>query len=514
MSLEEIYISRTPIEHRKTHGQFYTSKPIADFMIQWLSETNPNNIYDPAFGMGAFYYSSLRSSFKGKFSAGEKDDKSFSFYKESGDFKNLDLINEDYFSNWDRRWDSIVCNPPYLKFQKFLDRKEVFKKIDKALNIKVSGHTNIASAFLLKSISELNENGRLAYIMPLEFLNTGYGKVVKKALLENGSIRKIIQVTDEVGAFDSVTTTVCIIFFEKTISKDPIKFSKITDAINIKVQDIRSVNPLELKPEDKWLSLFEKGQDSDSSNPSGFVPLKNYGKFKRGIATGANEFFSLNKSKIKDMNIMSSEVSLCLTKSNQVKSSFFTQNDLENLIETDSPIFVFNPTQDTKNLSKGALEYIKHGEAQEYHTRYLTKNRKTWYSLEKREPFPILFGVFSRGDYKIIRNETEALSLTTFHGFQPNVLGKKYIDRIYIFLKSELGSEALIKHRRKYGGDLNKFEPSDLNSIHLPSPEQLDLISEEFVRKALTVLKENDQMSEEANKELAKALKLTKNKIA
>ena len=502
MNLEESYISEIPIDHRKTYGQFYTSQPIANFMVQWLCEKNPKTIYDPAFGMGSFYYASTKSSFEGTFSASEKDKESFCFYKKNGDLSNLDLKHEDYFSNWGKKWDSIVCNPPYLKFQKFFDRKDVFEKIDRALNIKVSGHTNTASAFLLKSISELNDNGRLAYIMPLEFLNTGYGKVVKKTLLEHGSIKKIIQVTDEVGAFESVTTTVCIILFEKNFSNQPIVFSRIIDAVNIQVQDIRSVEPSELKPEDKWLSLFTEGGGLDSTTPTGFVPLKIYGKFKRGIATGANEFFSLNKSKITDLSLKESEVSICLTKSNQIKSSFFTKHDLENLIESDSPVFVFNPSQDTEHLSKGALGYIQQGVLKEYHGRYLTKNRKKWYSLEKREPFPILFGVFSRGDYKIIRNETNALSLTCFHGFQPNQTGKHYIDKIFIFLKSDLGSEALLKHRRKYGGNLNKFEPSDLNSIHLPSPEQLDLIDEATVQEALKAIRKEEKLKDETNRKL------------
>lgn len=503
MNLEESYISETPIDHRKTYGQFYTSQPIAEFMIQWLCEKDPKTIYDPAFGMGAFYYASTKISFKGTFSASEKDEESFCFYKENGDFSNLDLKHEDYFSNWNKKWDSIICNPPYLKFQKFFDRKEVFEKIDRALNIKVSGHTNTASAFLLKSISELNGNGRLAYIMPLEFLNTGYGKVVKKTLLEHGSIKKIIQVTDEVGAFETVTTTVCIILFEKNLSSQPIIFSKIIDAINIQVQDIRSIEASQLKPDDKWLPFFTEDKDLNFTIPAGFVPLKTYGKFKRGIATGANEFFSLNKSKITDLKLIESEVSICLTKSNQIKSSFFTKHDLENLIESESPVFVFNPSQDTKQLSKGALRYIQQGVLKEYHNRYLTKNRKEWYALEKREPFPILFSVFSRGDYKIIRNETNALSLTCFHGFQPNQIGKHYIDRIFIFLKSSLGSEALLKHRRKYGGNLNKFEPSDLNSIYLPSPEQLDLLDEVTIQKALKDIKKEEDLNEETNKKIS-----------
>ena len=119
--------------------------------------------------------------------------------------------------------------------------------------------------------------------------------------------------------------------------------------------------------------------------------------------------------------------------------------------------------------------------------------------MEKRECFPILFGVFSRGDYKIIRNETKALSLTCFHGFAPNNIGEIYVDKIFIFLKSELGTEALIKNKRKYGADLDKFEPLDLTNILIPSPEQLDSIPNDFVRETMMELRETDNFPTHAS---------------
>ncbi len=67
--------------------------------------------------------------------------------------------------------------------------------------------------------------------------------------------------------------------------------------------------------------------------------------------------------------------------------------------------------------------YIKEGEKLGYHGRYLTKTRNTWYKIEKRKPAPILFGVFSRGRLKVIRNFTTAINFTCFHSFYPNKFG-------------------------------------------------------------------------------------------
>lgn len=103
--------------------------------------------------------------------------------------------------SWGRKHTNIVCNPPYMRFQKFLNRDAVFSAFAKNAGLRLSGYTNTASAFLIKSLLELDGKGRLAYIMPLEFLNTGYGRAVKAKLLEGGHLAAIIKVDCEKQIF-------------------------------------------------------------------------------------------------------------------------------------------------------------------------------------------------------------------------------------------------------------------------------------------------------------------------
>ena len=162
--IEQKYIKHQLLEHRKKFGQFYTLDKIANFMIRWILEINPKTVYDPAFGMGAFFneFRILKndiSCFYGK----EIDKESYEFYlANTPRYSDLDLQNKNYFDSWNEKYDAIVCNPPYLKFQKFENKKQVLKTLSSFINEKVSGYTNTASAFLLKSISELNDGGRLA----------------------------------------------------------------------------------------------------------------------------------------------------------------------------------------------------------------------------------------------------------------------------------------------------------------------------------------------------------------
>lgn len=488
------YMSLVSLEHRKKFGQFYTPIEIAKFMLSWIFEKNVDSINDPAFGMGVFYDAAKELGFSKNFSATEIDKVSYDFYQKYN--PNSFLENNDYLSVMGKKYDGIVCNPPYLKFHDFKDRKIIIDKLNEKLKIKLSGYTNISSVFLIKSICELKNGGRLAYIMPFEFLSSEYGKIIKKFLLENGSIRNIIRIEDERKVFSSVTTTVCIILYEKIVSEDDIVFSVMTDVNNLVINNVNKRKRNNIDYSEKWLPYFDFKELNSQINKNKLVRLTNYGRFKRGIATGVNEFFSINLDDINRLGINEIEYSHCITKSNQVNKSIFRESNLQDLINQGKNVFIFD-IKKTDKISSCAMEYIKYGESKGYNNRYLTRNRRVWFELEHRDVSPILFGVFSRGGFKIIRNYSSAKNLTCYHGFIPNE--EKYIDRLFLFLKSDLGSELLRANGRKYGGKLDKLEPSDLNNTLVLSQKYLELIDDDMVRNELKHLEKYNKVSPSFN---------------
>ena len=80
-------------------------------------------------------------------------------------------------------------------------RKAIIENFNNRLGLKISGYTNQYILFLLKSIYQLNDNGRLAYIIPNEFLNCGYGYKVKKYLIENKLLYAIINFDSKLNIF-------------------------------------------------------------------------------------------------------------------------------------------------------------------------------------------------------------------------------------------------------------------------------------------------------------------------
>ncbi|MBP5200967.1 MAG: N-6 DNA methylase [Schwartzia sp.] len=490
--LEHAYYSSTDMRHIKSYGQFYTLDKVADFMTDWILQDNASCIYDPAFGMGAFYFSSKSNGFEGKFIANEYDVNSYNFFVKNCIFDDLTLRNVDYFSQWGQteKYDAIICNPPYLRFQNISNRHEIISNLSAMIREKLSGYTNMASAFLIKSIFELNEGGRLAYIMPSEFLNAGYGKQIKEYMLKHGSIENIIQINDEKGAFDSVITTVCIIFFIKNKKSSSVCFSKIKSIENMDYEKCSSIQISDLKVNEKWQIHFE---NIEMSPRKGFVPLSYYGKFKRGIATGVNEFFALTKQEIDELGLLDTEYLPCIIKSNQIKGAFFERDVLNDIIQKDEKAFILNLPKNREKLSKGANAYVQYGESCGYDERYLTRHRMPWFSIEKRTPSPLLFGVFSRDRFKIIRNRTNAVNLTCYHGFQFHKPSFNcVIDKLFVYLKSNLAKEMINQHKRIYGKNLTKFEPNDLSNILVPSFSLFQAMDENFLQTQLAHIAKYD----------------------
>lgn len=481
----EQYTESVGLDHRRDHGQFFTPFDVAVFMCRWVMTNGPKVVYDPSFGLGAFFKAAQSVDSHVTFRASEIDPRILEFYSQTNtNPKTLHVTREDYLSVWNQRHEAIVCNPPYMRFQLFNNRDAVFASFVQHLDCRLSGYTNIASAFLMKSISELRPSGRLAYIMPLEFLNTGYGKAIKSRLLADGLLKVLIRINPEKDVFPDATTSVGIVLVENDGIKAPVRFytaSSVSDLISLlDTAPTKEIERHELKPDDKWLKHFDE-RHSNFHSPD-LVTIDTYGSFNRGIATGANEFFAMSNSEAQRRHLPRSAFMRCITKSAQVTKSVFTEEDLDVLDSADAPVLLLNLNG---AVSGAERDYLKHGEDQGFHQRYLTKVRSPWYKLEKRTPAPLLFGVFSRERFKVIRNMSTAVNLTCYHGFYPNLFGQVILDALFLYFQSRAARRLLELNMRRYGDSLDKFEPNDLNRALAPSVDWFAKLPPDAVSKAL-----------------------------
>lgn len=524
---EKQYIEYANKNIRDKYAQFFTPFNIAQFMSKWVLNNRKNiKILDPAVGLGILLRASYSQENKIKLIGYDVEESILKNSKELFTKNNIssDIINKDYLLNdWDNKYDGIICNPPYLKFHNFQNKEESIKEMKEKLNISFNGFSNIYSLFIIKSIHQLNKNGRVAYIVPYEFLNADYGENVKRIILKNKLLKYIIIFNSKLKIFNDALTTTCILLFENTkndnvnfINIDTVEelnnFEKIIDLKN-NSEKIKTYKFSELDYKKKWRTYYQEQHSYDESK---LVSFSTYAKVVRGIATGANDYFTFNKTKQKENNISDNNLIPCLTKANQIKSNFFTETDYKSLYNNDDRVMLFDGKA---TINKSSEQYIKTGEELNIHTKHLTSKRKPWYSLENRLSALILVGVFNRKGLKFIRNETNAKNLTSFHCIYPNILLNNKVDLFFAYLLTDVAKNIFNENKREYGGGLEKFEPNDLNKSKVINLELVDMETEKKIldnynkyRKSMLGNKENKVYLEKINDLFLHLLEIKHNK--
>lgn len=495
MTLEQKYIASTSLDHRKRYAQFFTPKKIAEFMCQWvLQGKQKTRVLEPAYGLGIFSRI-LAQNATLPIDAYEIDGQIFASAITARP-KGVNLRNEDYFaSDWNAKYDAIVCNPPYLKFHDY-DNATYIPNVNNHLGTKLNGFTNLYTLFLLKSIAQLQEGGRLAYIIPSEFLNSDYGVEVKHALIESNTLHHIIVVDFTECAFDDALTTACILLCERTTGSVSVRFSLVNniEGLNTCLSEYTEYNTSELDANIKWKSYYEEG---NSRKYNHLVPFSKFAKVSRGIATGANDFFTFKPSKADDYDIPEECLMPCICKAVDAPQTFFTQNEFAKLINEDKSVYLFNGSTAPDN--KSVLRYIHLGEESEINKRYLTASRSPWYAIENRPPAPIWVSVFSRSGLRFIRNEANIYNLTTFHCVYP-LNTEVDIEVLFAYLITDVAKDIFLDNSRQYGNGLIKFEPNDLNKGMVVDLTLLSTEESSFVKDVYAFIKET--LNEKVGKQL------------
>lgn len=519
---EKKYIEKTPYNERKKKGQFFTTSFIADFMAKWCLKNNKGNDFlEPGLGLGIFSRMVAKQNKNIKFWGYEID--KLVLNEAAKLFKNEDLIftfkNKDFLLDYnEKKYDAVLCNPPYLKFHDYSNKNHL-KKLENKYGLKLSKFTNIYSLFIIKSINSLKKDGKSAFIVPSEFLNSDYGIQIKKFLKNNNSLKYIINFKSDLNVFEKledILTTSCILLFENNKETTKVNYINIKDLDEFqmlskkilnedKVEKLISYNLEKLDENIKWSLYFNAKFNYDEFNKNKLADFNKFFNLKRGIATGANKYFTLSETDLKNNKIDSNAdyLKLCLTKAKQINKLFFTEDDIQNLRKNDERIYLLDIDESQKyNLDKNLQNYIKKGENKKYNERYLTKKRNPWFSMEKREVPDLFVKVFNRNKLLFSKNETNAVNLTSFHCIYVKEEFEEEIDLLFSYLITDVAIELFNINKREYGGGLDKFEPNDIKKSKVID---FRIIKEKEKNKILNIynnIKNKDKENENYKDEL------------
>lgn len=536
--IEENYIATTSIQSRKELGQFFTPKPIADVMVRWASYGyRTRSFLDPGVGSGVFVRSLLEgrrgNSIRAAVSIDGIDiDANIMSLAENNvqpsKSESLRFIREDFLRfETSGLYQSIVCNPPYLKHHWMKN------KVDNANSVKsIAGYdlpisTNSYCLFMFRSRALIGTPGRCAFIIPSEFLNANYGVAVKRYLAADASFKGIVLFNFNTAVFDDAITTACIVLFENGgIRSEVVTFvtirgpDQLEDAFGL-LSARDSTNTLfgwanrekigvlrrdKLEPTRKWKNYFATESRKQALS---LVPLSKYASCSRGIATGANDFFTMSEPTRQKLSIGMENLIPCVTKSAGVPGLIFTKEHYRGLVKAGARVYLLRPLLP---LSPAVEIYLKQGEAQEVPLRYLPSHRDPWYSPENQRPACIWAMVFSRNRTRFIWNKAGVNHLTTFHGIYPNSLGQRLLKPLLLFLWSDFCQDALEEQQRQYGNGLKKYEPRDIERMLVPDFERCEaewLSGADKIFAKITPTTLNDGVSSQLRQDIERFFRAT-----
>lgn len=494
----------------KSLGQVETPEPVAELMARWVMSTKPASVLDPAAGLGTLLEACHRECGKAQLVGVERDVGTLRRAKAQAP-RGTKLILADYLLADSGVFDGIIANPPYVKAQRLEYAESDWRYFEERFGTPLDRATNLYALFLLKIWEDLAPRGRAAVLLPSEFLNANFGEEIKDRLLRALRPAGIVIFSPTLNVFAEALTTSAIIFLQKgsalTAPLRAMKANTLEEASAF-VDELLSYPAVErrvrytdfaqFKPRDKWLNVLLNGA-SPCESAQFTRRVGDYFDCRRGIATGANEFFCLSASGLREHNLDLDHVEPCVTKAVDASGLVFSRAKFEALVAQDRRCYLLNP----RRRGSGLEHYLKKGEGLAIPLRHLPSHRPVWYRPENRAVADVWVAVFSRENVKFILNTSGAKNLTCFHGLYAKAGYENLAPLLALFLNSSGGRDAFAQVNRFYGGGLNKLEPKDVEAMPCPEmPTQSRANAEKLVQQ----LQQLESLSGSARTEKVDAL--------
>ncbi|AWK04560.1 restriction endonuclease [Flavobacterium crocinum] len=477
--------------HDKLRGGFYTPEPIAEFILKWAFNGNKElDILEPSCGDGIF----LKAIKKGKFqynsvTAIELDEIEANKSK-SINLLDAEIINTDFHNyciNTTKKFDLVIGNPPYIRYQYFNKEQQGYAgDIFNKANLKYSKLTNAWVSFVVGSSLLLKNEGKIGFVLPAEILQVSFAKPLRNFLAH--FYNKINIISFEKLVFPDIQQEVVLLLCEKNkTNKHLIEHLEIKDASALKKLDINKLKSPKKKIDfksNKWTFYFLEQNEIDFlerlQESKLISKLGVFATVEVGITTGANPFFTVPSSTVKEYNLEKYAKPL-VGRSVQVPSVIFTSKDWDKnkAIEARTHLLTFPKTSEL-NGSLGARKYIKKGEEQNVNKGYKCGIRDEWQIIPSLRISDALFIRRNNLYPKLIINEAKAFTTDTMHrvtvksNINLEALTASYYNSLSLAFTEICG--------RSHGGGVLELMPNEVEEILLPynanNKELLPLIDE------------------------------------
>ncbi|MGA9350893.1 MAG: N-6 DNA methylase [Anaerolineae bacterium] len=466
-------------------GQFWTPDWVAEAMVEYVLADRGGTLFDPGVGAGAFFRAAKTIAKEKELSVNllgmDIDPIALEQAIEQGLSRN-DIagvkIGDFVFQPPQEKLSAIVANPPYIRHHRIsAETKELLKRLSlQTIGKILDGRAGLHVYFLIRALTLLKENGRLAFIMPADTCEGKFANDLWRWISANYALDAVIVFAPNASPFPNVDTNPLIFLVRKAIPKENFLWVKChepqTEILKMWVRSGFEITPINgLTVTQRKLS---EGISTGLSRPvaTGKVSkyiLGDFAQIVRGVATGANEFFFMTAEQVKQTDIPDCYFTRAIGRTRDVSTEEITQATLDLLEAKGRPTFLLALNRDPfENYPESLKEYLKKGEALGLPQKPLISQRKPWYKTETRIAPPFLFAYLGRRNSRFIRNTARIIPLTGFLCVYPKSDDKEYIDHLWKILNHPDTVANLAMIGKSYGDGAIKVEPRSLEKLPIP----------------------------------------------
>lgn len=379
--------------------------------------------------------------------------------------------------------------------------------------------------FYFISLSLISVEGSFCFITSNAWLDVGYGADLQRFLLTRGKVKLVIdnQVKRSFKSAD-VNTVIVQLGCPRDSKQDrvsmlarPARFVMFTVPFEeglspVLWEEIEEVQEKQVSNEYRVLvkpqgELLEAGMDDESGKyvsdkwggkylrapdiywyimekcKDKLVRLGDIADVRRGITTGANEFFYLDEAKIKQWGIEDEFLVPVIKNSKELYRIF-----LSTAMSTKLKLLMFHRSiLEIKHTN--LYEYIRFGETRGYDKRPSCSCRKNWYNLGERDPATINCNYQIGQIMRFFISDEGFYVSDNFQEIHTNI--NTY--QLAASLNSNIGQlNANILGRSNFGDGLLKIQTYEVKEMSIPNPKIIPPDVKSIIRKSDLLLFNND----------------------
>lgn len=464
------------------------AQEMASHALSFLSD-QAIDFGDPAVGTGAFYAALLKVAKKGSIRSALGIDispKQIEAAKWRWKSEDMEVRLGDYLhmSKLPAR-NLILANPPYMRHQGIPSsyKMELRQRASLDMGFRISALAGQYVYFVLLSHKWLAAGAISSWLIPSEFMQTGYGRALRLYFARTVQLLRIHQFDAANPQFENAEVLPCVVVF-KNVSPPPNQTAVFSAGGTLSNPIATETVKLDLlDPELKWSVRSKPRVERDAT----YVRLGSLLSVRRGIATGANKFFVMERTRAEELGLPAIALKPILPKAMLLRSEVVKRkrDGYPNVQPQMCVLDCSLPEQQIAADYPKLFEYLVQGEKEGVREGHLVGRRTPWYKQEQRDPAPFLCTYMGKahGDKPAIRfilNRSDAIATNTYLLMYPNPLLRTLFKRmpemelaLFEALKNSSWN-SIEEFTRTHAGGLSKIEPRELEEVWLgPLPEEI-----------------------------------------